>query len=122
MDYRCSSGSLGNSSQALGPIDPGGDGRLKLWFRPSGLPFFFGARFSFHTHSSLLTFFCYFVLFDSCCSYARVFGKTLTQELIIFYCLTEWYLVYFPSVQLQVHNVYSERKGRNTCALVYLYL
>ena len=29
---------------------------------------------------------------------------------------------FFPLVQLQVHNVYSERKTRNTCALVNLYL
>ena len=29
---------------------------------------------------------------------------------------------FFPSVQLQLHNVYSERRSRNTCALVNLYL
>ena len=28
----------------------------------------------------------------------------------------------FPTVQLQVHNVYSERKSRNSCALVNLCL
>ena len=27
----------------------------------------------------------------------------------------------FPTLQLQVHNVYSERKTRNSCALVNLY-
>ena len=29
---------------------------------------------------------------------------------------------FFPIVQLQVHNVYSERKTRNSCALVNLCL
>ena len=49
--------------------------------RPSGL-LFFRARFaSFHTHASLLVFFvCFFILFHSCCSHARVFGKTLVHE------------------------------------------
>ena len=38
---------------------------------------FFHTRFTtFHTHASLFTFFlCFFVLFHSCCSHARVFGK-----------------------------------------------
>ena len=29
---------------------------------------------------------------------------------------------FFQPVQLEVHNVYSERKSRNTCTLVNLYL
>ena len=42
--------------------------------RPSVL--FFDARFtSLDTHASLLTFFCFFVLFHSCSSHARVLGK-----------------------------------------------
>ena len=58
--------------------------------------FFFCARFaSFHTHASLLTFFvCFFILFHSCCSQARVFGKTLLDEFHIQYIHTEWYLFF----------------------------
>ena len=37
---------------------------------------FFSAHFtSFNSHSPLLSFSCFFVLFHSCCSHARVFGK-----------------------------------------------
>ena len=47
---------------------------------------FFCARIiSFHTHASFLTFFCFFVLFHSCCSHACVFEKTLLHEFYIFY-------------------------------------
>ena len=55
---------------------------------------FFRARFaSFRTHASLLSFFVYFfLLFRSCCSHARVFGKTLVHEFIMSYSHTEWYL------------------------------
>ena len=49
---------------------------------------------SFHTHSSLLTFFCLFVLFHSCCSNAQVFGKTLVHKFLISYRHTEWYLLF----------------------------
>ena len=58
-----------------------------------GTSFLFRARFtSFHTHLSLLTFFLsFFVLFHSCCSHARVFGKTLVHEFLISYNHTEWY-------------------------------
>ena len=44
--------------------------------------FFFRELFaSFHTHASLLAFFvCFFILFHSCCSHARVFGKTIVHE------------------------------------------
>ena len=71
---------------------------------------------------SLLTFFvCFFILFRSCCSHAQVFGKTLVHEFPNSYSYTEWYLV-FPTVQLHVHNVYSERKSGSTLALVYLNL
>ena len=65
-------------------------GRPERQFRPSEL--FFRASFtSFLTHSSHLTFFCFFVLFHSCCYHSRVFGKTLLHELHIFYSHTEWY-------------------------------
>ena len=62
--------------------------------RPSGL--FFRARFaSFHTHASLLAFFLYFfILFNSCWSNARVFGKTLEHEFPISYSHTEWYFIF----------------------------
>ena len=48
----------------------------------TGQDFFFRVRgTSFHTYSPLLTFFlCFIVLFQSCCSHARVFGKTLVHE------------------------------------------
>ena len=49
---------------------------------------------SFHNHSPLLIFFlCCIVLFQSCCSHAQVFGKTLLHEFSIFYSHTEWNLL-----------------------------
>ena len=33
---------------------------------------------------------CFIVLFQSCCSHAQVFGKTLVHEFPIFYSHTEW--------------------------------
>ena len=48
----------------------------------------------FHTHASLLiVFVCPIVLFQSCCSHSRVFGKTLLHEFIISYSHTEWYFL-----------------------------
>ena len=42
-----------------------------------------------------LTFFvCLFVLFNSCCSHARVFGKTLAHEFQISYCHAELYFIF----------------------------
>ena len=62
--------------------------------RPSGL-FFRARKTSFHTHASLLTVFvCFFILFHSCCSHTRVFGKTLVHKFPISYSYTEWYLRY----------------------------
>ena len=65
--------------------------------RPAGL--IFCARFtSFHTHASLLTFFfCFFILFHSCCSHARVFGKPLVHEFPMSYSHTECYLFFSAS-------------------------
>ena len=55
--------------------------------RPTGL---FRVHFtSFHTYASLLTFFCFFVLFLSCRLHAQVFGKTLVHKFLISYSLTE---------------------------------
>ena len=62
---------------------------------------FFRARFaSFHTHASLLVFFvCFFILFHSCCSHARVFGKTLVHEfpviISIFYKILPYFVYYY---------------------------
>ena len=49
---------------------------------------------SFHIHFPLLSFFlCFIILFQSCCSHAQVFGKTLMHEFSIFYSPTEWNLL-----------------------------
>ena len=39
-----------------------------------------------------LAFFYVFVLFYSCCSHVKVFGRTLVHEFHIFYSHTEWYV------------------------------
>ena len=66
-----------------------------FWFgsdMPSWLLFFHARFTSFHTHASLLTVFvCFFILFNSYCSRARVFGKTLVHEFPISYSNTEYY-------------------------------
>ena len=97
---------------------------IVIWLgcdRPAGL--FFRASFaSFYTHASLLTFFvCFIILFGSCCSHARVFGKTLWMSSPFPIAILNG-TCFFPTVQLQVHNVYLERKTRNSCALVNLCL
>ena len=59
--------------------------------------FIFHAHFtSFHTrHSFLLTSsVCLFILFHSCCSHTRLFGKTLVHEFPISYSHTEWYFFF----------------------------
>ena len=78
-----------------------------------GTSFFFRAVFtSFCTHASLLIFFvCFFILFHSCFSHSRVFGKTLLHEFISVTIFNG--TCFFPTVQLQAHNVYSEPKTRN---------
>ena len=51
---------------------------IVLWLgrdRMFGLPFFMPTLLFFHTHASLLTFFCYIILFHTCCTHERVFGK-----------------------------------------------
>ena len=64
----------------------------------SRLLFFLRTRFtSFVTHSSLLNF---FILFHSCSSHARVFGKTLLHEFPISY----YHSGFSPTVHLQVHK------------------
>ena len=62
--------------------------------------FYRGAFTSFHTHFSRHAFyFCSCVLFHSCCSYARVFGRTLVHEFLISYCHTEQCLFFFEVKQ-----------------------
>ena len=60
----------------------------------------------------------YFIL---CCSHARCLGKHS--------CMSSPFPIvilnstcFFPTVQLQVNNVYSEQKTRNSCALVNICL
>ena len=67
----------------------------RAWTRQSDRTGLFRVRCtSFHIHFPLLTFFlCFIVLFQSCCSHAQVFGKTLVHEFPIFYNHTEWNLL-----------------------------
>ena len=46
--------------------------------------------------------------------------KTLVHELNISYSRTEWYLLFFPSEELQVHRENPVHDGRNMNALVNL--
>ena len=52
-------------------------------------------KLSITNYSMLITFFvCFFILFHSCCSNARVFGNTFVHEFPISYSLIEWYLLF----------------------------
>ena len=51
---------------------------------------------------------CFFVLFNSCSSHARVFGKTVLHEFLNTYGHTKSYLL-FPTAQLHVHKRRSRR-------------
>ena len=53
----------------------------------------------FHTHASLIVFVCPSVLFQSCCSHARVFGKTLLHEFPISYSRTLWHFIFLSLMQ-----------------------
>ena len=85
---------------------------VRIW-QAVGTSFIRASFASFHTHASLLTIFvCFFVLFRSCCSHARVFGKTLVHEFPMSYSHTEWYLpfsrgeiVYRPKLRLSKLNL-----------------
>ena len=76
-----------------------------------GTSFFFRSRFtSFRTHSSLLMFFvCFFILCRSCCSHARVFGKTLVYEFPISYSHSEWYLFFSDSATTSAQCVFGAK-------------
>ena len=100
MDSMCGLGLSGNSSTASGRRDPKRTVApcARAIVQAVGTSFFIRARFtSFHTHASLLPFFCSFVLFHSCCSHVRVFGKTLVHEFLI--CYSHTILLFFPTVQ-----------------------
>ena len=78
--------------------------------RPSGLLFFRACFASFYTHASILTVFvCLFILFSSCCSHARVFGKTLVHEFPISYSNTEWYLLISDSETASAQCVFGAK-------------
>ena len=87
-------GYSGNSSTALERSDPGrtvGPSYSLGW-----LDFFFllGPLHSFPILTPLLSSSSVFILFYSCCSHVRVFGKTLVNEFLISYSHTEWYLLF----------------------------
>ena len=77
--------------------------------RPSGLPFFHARFISFHTHTSLLTVFCFFILFHSCCSHAWMFGKTLVREFPMSYSHTEWYIIFSDSATTCAEETFETR-------------
>ena len=78
-----------------------GSDRLSGLFFRACLTFFRACLTFFHTRASLLIFFvCFIILFHSCCSPARLFGKTLLH------------------VQLQVDHENPVRYGGNADALV----
>ena len=55
----------------------------------------------FFPYSLLSSYFfiCFFVLFNSCCSDARLFGKTIVHEVPISYSQTERYFLFLSLVQ-----------------------
>ena len=66
--------------------------------RPSGLLFFCARFISFHSHGSLLTVFvCFFILFNSCSSHARVFGRAHVHEFPVSCTHAEFYLIFYET-------------------------
>ena len=61
--------------------------------RPSGLLFFVPALL-ISIFKPLFYLLRLFILFHSCCSHARLFGKTLVHEFLISYSHTEWCLLF----------------------------
>ena len=70
-----------------------------------------------NNHLWITLFFCFFVLFHSCCSLARVFGRTLLHELHISYSHTEWCLLVFDSATKEdigiKQQLYEIVRGKN---------
>ena len=56
-------------------------------------------------HPSVLTFLiCSFILFYSCCSHERVFGKTFVHKFEISHSHTECYLFFYDSATTSAHR------------------
>ena len=60
-------------------------------------------------HLSSYLFLLFLSLISTCCSHARVFGKTLVHEFYIFYSNTEWYF-FFESATTSAHCVFRAKK------------
>ena len=65
--------------------------------------FFFRTCFTCSIASLLTFFFRFFVLFNYCCSDARVFAKRLVHEFLVTHCHTEWYLLFLSLVQGKIN-------------------
>ena len=75
---------------------------------------------SCHTHPSILAVFvCFFNIFHSCYSHARVFGKTLVHEFPISNSHTKWHLLFSASATTSA-NENPVRSERNTDSLINL--
>ena len=48
----------------------------------------------FNLNKHFFFLFLFLILFQSCCSHAQVFGKTLVHEVPISLSRTEWYLLF----------------------------
>ena len=107
------------NAQLRGVATPGAQ-QAELQVRLSGLLFFSSARFtSFHTHASLLTFFvCFFVLFHSCYSHARVFGKTLVHEFHVSYSNIEFYFLLSDSATKEDSCIEAQERGENFTLII----
>ena len=84
---------------------------------PSGLPFFRACFASFLYSPSLLTFFCFFVLFHSGFSHGWVFGKTLVHEFHISYMaisILNGTCFFRECNYIQVHILRTDQKSINT--------
>ena len=98
MDVSYRLGLSGNASTASESSDPGRQQAL-VTVRPSGL-----LDFSYPQCFFKLSF-CVFLLFHSCCSHARVFGKTLLHEFRISNCHTECMVIH----SIAIHSRRSEK-------------
>ena len=79
--------------------------------RPSRLIFFVPASLFFHTHAFLLmSFVCFCVLFKTCGSHARKFGKTVAQEFPISYSRTELYHIFSRNDMIEMVKESPDKK------------
>ena len=74
-------------------------------FGQLGRQYFFRAHCAFFNFNSyvLTLFTCFFVSFQSCCSHAQVFGRTLVHEFHFLYCHTDRNLL-FPKISTLWHG------------------